>query len=159
MSGSAIIVIIIAVVIVAVIALGAKKEKSTLTSSGKIHEQEPDFYKKEHTFTTSASFDQIVDNLKGAGLAESKISMQADRQHQTVAFDGGAMFPYRAALQYKGEQNGKKVFLFSFLTWKERNGVPDYMNMNILLTAVEKSIYAADPSALVSSVRMQIRTK
>lgn len=151
--------IIIAVIAVFGIALyyNMKKNKE-LTDSGRIVKRSGLWYENAEQFTLSgADFDRVVKGIQASDLSGTGVSVSKSDEKKALWF---ASSTWRAVLHKMENAGDKDVYEFSMLHWKEHNGVVQTgVEMNLLLTAIEKVFVAIDPGTQVTTRPIHVKTK
>lgn len=137
--------------------LGAMARKKLL-DAGKIIDRKKDFMEEAEEFALRVPDPAMVtDALRALNYAEFRCRMQEDGNQQIFQFTGSG---WAARLFRKDLQQGYSLYRFSFTNWKTRNGMPENaLQMNQLLTAVEKMFLSIDPQTQVRSEPIQVKTK
>ncbi|MBR3200934.1 MAG: hypothetical protein IKG17_06325 [Mogibacterium sp.] len=134
------------------------REKTGLLQEGKIIERNKSFWEDKQIFELDAPYEAVVAAAKNVNYAGNAVEV-------TYNFDGKKIIFFRsshswnAALQYLGTSEEKYLYSLSFTNWKGRNGVPNFMTMNIFLTQTEKMLLSLDPETMVETHMMEIKTK
>ena len=151
---------IIAVVAIAggILFMRYKKAKD-LQAAGKTFPRKGAFWEEESIFTTSATYASLAAAVQNCDFSECRASVTPDfNDRQWVYFTSSNA--WTALLEYSGEQEGRNLFKFSFMSWETHNEAPrDINSMNMVLTSVEKLFLALDPEALVQTQPMQIKSR
>lgn len=158
-SGSTVFFIIVVIAIMSLLAFGASKEKKKLFEQGKIIERPARFFEEKKIYTTTASYEDVARIIQTRDYSEFQATCQ-------INYNGSRMILFNssnhwsAILDYKGVQDQRSVFEFSFLSWEMKNGIVAYeMLMNCILTDIEKTILNLDRTATVESQKMLLKTK
>ena len=154
-------VLIIAVIIIIGVMSGKKTFDDTkrLAEEGKTIAREAAFYENEEIFKTSASYEDVCQKLKETDLNDTKANIQNDFEGYRLVFFKSAD-EWNAVLEDHGKQDDKNILQFYFKAWRTgRYGTVKALSMNVLVTAVEKTILSLDPSATVETHKMQLTTK
>ena len=153
-------IILIAVVGVGVI-LGvtqAKKNKE-LYESGKMTKRNYKITDEAEEFTlVGADFSSVSRAIDSYNFADYRISVSPNKGNQSFTF---VCKTWQAGLRRKSDADGKNIWYFSFLNWKEdRYRLPeDVTEMNILVTGIEKIFLSIDPNTEVKNIPIQTKTK
>ena len=137
------------------------KAKKQLLSQGKIIEREGGFHKKLYQFTTIAAFDQICSRLKReeSDFESARIGYSINSERKDIFFKN-SKDEWEAKFVFNEGVDDKNQYGFCFTQWKNKNGIPvNIYSMNILLTAIEKSILSLDGTAKVVSLDRQLTSK
>lgn len=154
------IILISAVIIGIAVYAGASKRKS-LIESGRMIARPNNFIEMKEIFSLqSIDFMQLVEALKNADLSDVKLTgMKYNAAEKRVNFSGSYGW---TAILYALESNDPGIdrYNFNFTHWNSRNSVPQgAVEMNILLTQLEKIFLALDPNTQVTNERMKLTTK
>jgi len=150
------IIIVVAVVIVAAGIYGSNRRKK-LIASGQIVERGSDFYRYTEIFTVGdVSFERVASAMRDTYFYNAA-NVSIDSSQEAVRFKGA---DWTAWLYRNKDETERNAYSFCFTHWEARNSIPyGYMNMNTVLTAVEKTFLNLDPNTQVSSKKNSISTK
>lgn len=116
-----------------------KSRTARLVNDGQIIDRKNDFARKAEEFTLTVSDkSQVTDGVKTLDYPSMNVSMNGDSEKQAFLFKGAT---FEAQLWLKSEGDGKCVYEFNFLHWKEPNDIStlnDFYNMNRLITALKE---------------------
>ena len=150
--------IVLAVAVIGFVAYNSNKTKKNLEEKKMIIPRMARFWQEEEWFFTDASYQDFLKGVEQTDFSECKCAVYPNYSNaQCVYFKSEDA--YNALILYKGTQDGRHVFKFSFYKWREKNGLPDYTSMNVLMTQIEKIFLVLDPETTVESHKMQIKTK
>lgn len=153
-------IVLIAVIVVIMVVAGKKNYETgkRLKEEGKVAQRQGAFWECAEVFTADTTYEAIREKVKALDLTDAKATAYCDYEgKKSILFksnDG-----WNAALD-TGEKDGKRVFRFSFIAWQTHNGIVNcIMTMNVMETAIEKTILSLDPAATVETHKMQLKTK
>jgi hypothetical protein len=134
------------------------KRTNALTESGRIVKRGGNWYENAEQFTLSgADFERVVKGIQASDLSGTGVSVSKNDQKQALWFTTST---WRSVLRKLENAGDKDVYEFSMLHWKEHNGVVQTgVEMNILLTAVEKVFVSIDPATQVTTRPISVKTK
>ena len=138
------------------------KQQSQLTSEGKIIDRDRHFIEQAEDFTIACDDpNRIVIGVQSLAYSEMKISMTADEQNQAFRFTyTTAMGSWNALLYCTGAPDGQVTYRFQFTSWRTSDyGVIGEVQMNMLLTAIEKMFLSIDPNTQVQTSLLETKTK
>lgn len=146
----------VAIIVIAV-AIGLAGNKK-LVESGQIINRGTRFMESAEIFTLNTPDPAAVSSsVKSFAVYEKGVSMKGSTADQIYTFNGGS---WAAKLKMMSSADGKSVYRFEFTSWKTSNGMPqDAINMNRLITSVEKMFLAFDPNTQVSTEALDFKTK
>ena len=140
------------------IRMGTKtaREQNQLIAEGKILRRQYDFAESAELFALSpADPREVAEAVQAFDYEDMRVRMQPDGENG-FHFAGPG---WTARLYRLLGPAQEAVYRFEFLKWKTRNGLlSDYVNMNKLLTAMEKMFLAMDPQTQVSTVKLETKT-
>lgn len=144
-----------AAVVIGIISYQNNKKK---LDSGQIIKRKSSFWEQAEIFTLSGGdWNRVWEELRTAEYYGAASGTQ-DSQQMRVRYQGSGW----TAELYKcqTEAGEKDRYLFQFLHWTERNGVPQSLTaMNTLLTTVEKTFLKIDPQTKVSNEYINIKSR
>lgn len=151
--------IILLVIIIAAAAYYGYKKGTMLRESGKLAIREGRFWEDAELLYTKTPFDELRKELMNADYSGSGVTApRSDGEQPILIFQSAKGF--NAAVAYMGEIDGEHKYNFSILNWKMRNGaVQGFLEMNVLMTVVEKVFLALDPDTEAQIEPRQIKTK
>jgi hypothetical protein len=151
-------VIAVVVVVMGIACFFAMKSHNKMVAEGKIISRRTNFAESAEEFTLSAvSPEQVTNAVKQMDYADMHTKMQGSNEQQIFKFAGNG---WAAQLHRLSENTAQVTYRFEFTNWKTHNGMPqDALNMNKLLTAVEKIFLNLDPSTQVRTVPLEFKTK
>ena len=139
---------IIVIAVTAGVILGLKVRKS-----GLVVKRSGSFYKETSVFYAAASAAVIRKALGQFGLNSHRIEYGENPANGSLHFSCPG---WTAQLV----QTGPSEFAFDFTHFETHNGVPaNLMQMNVLLTALEKAFLSVDPEASVVRWAKAMKTK
>ena len=151
-----------AVIIGLAVGLGAKKRKE-LMDAGKIVQRPYNFYDMAEIFTLGPVMLQAIANvLSQSQLGQMGIQAQADYANQRIIFRHGS---WVGVLKYMGEtgpaeMGGKSVYRLWITSYRTyRSSVEGAIEMNEMMTVVEKVLLGFDPNTQVSTEMVTRKTK
>ncbi len=149
------------VVVVALVGIGAwygLQKGNKLRSEGKIITRKSVFYEEGREFTVALNNpDLVAQKLKELPYSEMKLSMSGDSQRQSFNF---TCYNFEAQLWCKSADEEKSVYCFTFNSWKTLHGLAaGSVEMNMLLTAIEKMFLSIDPNTQVRTWALETKTK
>ena len=157
-----VILLISAAIIALAVGLGVKK-RNELLEAGKIVKRPYNFYDMAEIFTLGPVALQAIGNvLMRSELGQLGIQAQADYQNQRIIFRHGS---WVGLLKYMGEtgpaeMGGKSVYrlwISSYRTY--RSSVQGAIEMNEMMTVVEKTLLGFDPNTSVSTEMVTRKSK
>lgn len=150
--------LLIGFAILGIVIYFSMKAHNKLVAEGKIISRRTDFAEDAEEFTFRAVEPaQITEAVKALDYGDMHAGMKGSSERQIFKFTGSGW----AAQLYRMEaEDAQMRYRFEFTNWKTRNGMPqDALNMNKLLTAVEKVFLSFDPSAQVRAVPLELKTR
>lgn len=134
------------------------KRQKKLTSEGRILPRPGNWYLNAETFTLSgADFGRVTAGIQTADLAGAGVSVKKSDEKKALWFVGGT---WQSVLHQKEDADGKNVYDYFLQHWKEHNGATqNVVEMNMVLTAVEKTLLAIDPAAQVTTRPLDVKTR
>ena len=135
------------------------KRGAMLKGSGKLIRRDNRFWEDAELLFTKTPYSELRDALMTADYLGSGVGAPSPYGEQPIlVFQSTNGF--NAAVAYLGEENGEYKYEFSFLKWKTRNGaVQCFVQMNVLMTVVEKVFLALDPDTEAQIEPREIKTK
>lgn len=152
------VIIVVVIIIMAVAIYFSLQTHKKLVAEGKIVSRSKNFMENAEEFTLVAvEPEKVTEAIKALNYNEMRTQMQGSSEQQLFKFTGNG---WNAQL-HRLEDNGTQVvYRFEFTHWKTHNGMAqDMMNMNKLLTAVEKMFLGFDSNTQVRSVALELKTK
>ncbi len=145
--------VIVIVVAIGVLILGvviAKKKQDNAIASGEIIQREKSFFRQSHIFTTNVASVNDLYSAMDLGVfsrrgIECTVVSENKLRFQKKAFGIGMT----AELNYCGNDNGRNIFRYVVVSYKERDGMDASLYDNIALTAVEKAFLKLDNTTSV----------
>ena len=132
-------------------------KQKALLESGQMVKREADFYKNEEIFTMKPiSFEEMTNAIQNADFSAMRVSANVNSEKKYIVFTGSS---FHAVLQEKESTKENAVYGFSLHDWHGRNGAAPIMDINILMTAVEKAILGPDPETKVTSAPINYKSK
>lgn len=136
------------------------KQERQLTSDGKIICRSRRFMEQaEDIILVCNDRNLICEKIKALSYSEMKVAMTADGQQ---AFHFSFSHPrgnWGASLCQREAPEGKVAYRFQFTHWKVSDfGVIGEVQMNMLLTAVEKMFLSIDPDTQVKTQLLETQT-
>lgn len=151
------IAIVVIIVIVAAVAYFAHKNGQKMIKSGKVIKRDGDFLREEHTFTTAATYSEFVNEFKMHNVSSDGITYNTERGITT--FKGNTSWEAEF-YKIKTAPDELNKYVFNITKWRSHKGMPyGLQEMNILLTAIEKTFLAIDPSTKVTRVKQETQSK
>jgi hypothetical protein len=154
------VILISAAIIGIAVAVGANKRKG-LIDSGRMIARPNNFIETKEIFSLqSVDFMQIVEALQKTDLSDVRLTgMKYNAAEKRVNFSGS--YGWTAILYaLQSDEPGIDKYNFNFTHWNSRNSVPQgAVEMNILLTQIEKIFVSLDPNTKVNTERMTLKTK
>lgn len=150
--------IVIAIVLIGgIIYIGVKRNQQLL-AEGKIITRKSDFMENAEEFTfTAVEPEKITEAVKALDYNEMRTKMQGSSEKQLFKFTGTT---WAAQLHKMSDDGAQIVCRFEFTSWKTHNGMPENaVNMNKLMTAVEKMFLGFDPNTQVRTIPLEFKTK
>lgn len=150
-------ILLIAGIIVAVVVIGQKRGKKLL-AEGKIVKRQGSFWEYSELFTTTATYEQIVDAVKQTDFSDCQATAEYYDAEKTILFKSS--HAWNATVTFKGTSEGKNQLDFRFSAYRTRKGIPYRVDtMNIMETAIEKIVLSIDSQTTVESHRMKLTVK
>ena len=153
-----VVIIIIAVGIGVTVGLSQRKKANALIEDGRMVKRDISFVETAEVFTLSnADFSRVVDAIKVSDLSGTGVSADRNSEKQAILFKSGGW----AAQLYRMEDDGNKyVYCFVFTSWQTYRGIPqNHVQMNLLITAVEKAFINIDQDTQVQSSKIRTKSK
>ena len=150
-------IIIIAIVLFAVAFSVSKQKQEQLVDAGKIIPRDYGFEEYAEMFTLrDLSFSEIWNELKDIDYSGT-VTGNVDAQNERVFYKG---INWEACLYHQRNDAEKNVYCFEFTKWSKHNGVTEnQLDMNIVLTAVEKAFLKLDSGTQVSKRKNITKSK
>ena len=143
-------------ILVYFLAAPAVKAASRLESDGKIVTRNPDFVETAQIFKLSkVSIAEITTMLKKEGLPFSGLEWRTSDDAMGFQYNGWTAQFYKVDSDDEHDR-----YRFNFTQWQtvRYSIVTDIVQMNQLLTAIEKALIKLDPSTKVQTERLKHRT-
>lgn len=136
------------------------KQERQMTSEGKIINRSHRFIEQAEDFTIICDDPAIVSGkLESLPLSEMNVKMAFDGQH---VFQFSFTHPsgnWTAVLHRIDAPAGQLAYSFNFTHWKVSDlGVIGELQMNMLLTAIEKMFLSIDPNTQVKTRLLETKT-
>ena len=149
----AVVIILVSVVLGLIIGLSQKKANDQLVAEGRMIKRNYDFVRKVYVYTTVADFNQIYDKLYASDLSGTGISWRKGNGQIAIESSLG----WKAQFVELASEGESHKFQFNFTHWSTRDGIiQETTSMNLLLTAVEKSIISLDSGTKVTTTEQEI---
>ncbi len=152
-------VLIIAIVMICLI-YGSYNYKKTrqLATNGNIIQREDLFWENTEYLYTVATYEEVLDGINRADFSACRVTTIPNYEgSKIIAFVAKGKFS--AALVYHGEENGDHVYEFSVLSWKPDRLATAAIQMNGLLTTIEKIFLSIDPDTEAEIQINNVKTK
>lgn len=151
--------LIIAIVIVGIVyGIHFNKNAQMLGENGRIIQRENQFWENGEYFYTSAAYEDVLEEIGKADFSDCRVTITPNyKGDKIIAFVARNRFT--AALVYDGEKNGENTFDFAFLSWKNDRIVTSSVQMNLLLTIIEKIFLSLDPNTDAEIHLGEVKTK
>lgn len=152
-----VVLLISAVLIGGAVLIGLNINKK-LVAEGKIISRRTNFMESAEEFTLSAVDPaKVTEAVKAMDYADMRTKMQGNSERQLFKFTGSG---WTAQLHKLSDNGTQVVYRFEFTSWKTHNGMAgDALNMNKLITAVEKIFLGFDSNTQVRTVPLEFKTK
>ncbi len=144
-------------VVAGVIAAPIYKHAEAMLKDGKIIKRDASFMESAQTFTIkSVSMEDLIAALKQEGLPFAGLEWKTGNQAMGFRYSG-----WTAEMVKLAGDGSRDKYKFSFTQWQTMRygNAVNATQMNQLLTAIEKAFIKLDPSAKVSTERIQVKTK
>ena len=141
-----------------IIGLNKSKAIRQLMKEGRTIKRQITFVETAEIFTLSAGeYNRIIDTIKGMDFSGTGVAVESNKDKQAVLFKSNGW----AAQLYRMETDGDKdIYCFNFTKWQTYRGIPqNHIQMNILLTELEKAFLRIDPGTKVENARLKTNTK
>lgn len=151
-------VIVICAALIAVIVYFSMKKHKQLVGEGKIISRKPDFVKNAEIFTLHIpDFSLVTEGVKAFPYGEIGTNLKGSSTEQRFNFTASSW----GAKLFRTSGDGESAeYRFEFTNWSTRNGMPTAaLQMNMLLTAVEKLFLSIDGSTQVRTQPLELKTK
>lgn len=144
-------------ILAAAIWYGLKKNRQ-LVGEGKIISRKPDFAESAEIFTLNVpDFSLVTEGVKSFNYGEIGTDLKGSSTEQRFNFTASS---WGAKLFRTSGEEEPAEYRFEFTNWSTRNGIPTCaLQMNMLLTAVEKLFLSIDGNAQVRSRPLELKTK
>jgi len=154
----AVVVIILAVGIGLAVGLKQRSAGNQFMEAGRMIKRDISFVETAEVFTLSETdFKNIVDMIKKADLSDTGVSAESNSEKQIVLFKAKG---WAAQLHRLVEEREKCAYCFTFTAWQTYRGMPqNHVQMNLLLTAIEKVFLSIDPNTQVQASRTKTKSK
>lgn len=159
MDGTTILILLGVGVFMAILIAISLRAHNKMVANGEIISRDTKFMEKAELFTLNAPEPTAVSGrIKGFSVYEKGgISMKGSTEDQKYVFKASS---WSAVLERQSVSDGKSVYRFQFVSWKTSNGMAqDSLNMNRLLTAIEKMFLEFDPQTQVGTELVDFKTK
>ena len=151
-----------AVIIVLAVVVGVK-QRNKLMGEGKIVNRPHNFYDMAEIFTLGPVTLQAISNaLASSDFSGMGVQMQPDPQNQQIIFRQNT---WTGLLKYMGmtgdpSMGGKTVYRLWITSYRTyRSSVQGALEMNMLMTEIEKVLLCFDPGTQVSTEMVIRKTK
>lgn len=136
----------------------ALKKHNSLIESGEIAKRSTKFMEMAEIFTLNTPVnEEVSEKIKQFSCYSKGVGMKGSTVDQHYTFSG---YGWDAYLKRISAENSKSVYRFQFTNWKTSNGMPqDALNMNRLLTCIEKMFLSFDPDTQVQNEAVDFSTK
>ena len=143
----------IGIVIVALCIVFTNLKQKRLMKEGKIIARAPDFPEYAEEFMLAGdSAGQVADRVRALPFGEMAVSF-AESAGEKYVFTGNGWFGCLSRII-----QAEAGYRFEFTEWKTNNGIiQDAMNMNRLLTALERVFLEIDPQVTISAAKAERR--
>ncbi len=149
-------IILLIIIIIAAGYYGYKKG-SYLGKSGKLVMRDNRFYEDAELLFTKTPYNDLRDALMDADYTGSGVAAPRPYGEQPIlVFQSKNGFV--AALAYMGEENAEHKYEFSFLKWTSGKHGVSFIEMNVLMTVIEKVFLALDPDTEAQIEPRNIKT-
>lgn len=159
---SLIFALVLGAAIIAVVVVIGQKRGAEQREQGLIAERDYGFVEKEYIYSSPVfDFDQLLDAIKQIDFetAVSGVGFNANRAQRVMEFSSPT-YDFQAQLSSLEDKDGEHRFRYCFTHWSTHNGTPRHMGkMNLLMTAMEKSMLMLDPFVTVRSRYMKTKSK
>lgn len=160
MNSITVLAIIIGFVLLGYVIYKNVKQERQMTSEGKIINRSHRFIEQAEDFTIICDDPAIVSGKLGAlPFSEMNVKMTANGQQ---AFQFSFTHPsgnWTAVLRRMDAPAGQLAYSFNFTHWKVSDlGVIGELQMNMLLTAIEKMFLSIDPNTQVKTRLLETKT-
>jgi len=146
-----------AAIIAIAVTVGQKRGKK-LMDDGRMIKRDISFVNTAELFTlTTVAFDGLIDTIKTMDFSGTGASAESSREKEAVLFKAKG---WTAQLYKVEDSDNKSIYCFSFTNWQTYRGIPQNgVQMNILITEVEKAFLRLDPNTKVETARVKTKTK
>ena len=156
--------IILAIIFVIILGIGIplglrqRRAQNQLISEGRMIKRDVFFMRYAEIFTLSGGdFERVLTAINSINFAGTGAKVESYRDRQTILFKA---YDWSAQLYRTASSGDKDVYQFSFTNWRTYRGAPQNdVQMNLLLTGVEKSFLWLDPYTQVENIQIKTKTK
>ena len=152
-------VLILAIVMIGLI-YGSFNYKKTrqLATNGNIIQREDLFWENTEYLYTDATYEEVLNEINHTDFSSCNVTVTPNYEGSKIcAFVAKGKFS--AALVYHGEENGEHIYEFSVLSWKPDRLATAAIQMNGLLTTIEKIFLSIDPDTEAEIQINNVKTK
>ncbi len=149
---------VIAFSILALVIVGGLIAHNKLKKEGEIISRRNNFMEQAEIFTlTLEDVSRITEGIRSLPYGTMSVSVKGSSETQQFRFTGTR---WKARLFRLPDEGGQAVYRFEFTEWKTHNGMAeDALNMNRLLTALEKMFLSVDPNTAVRTEALELNSK
>ena len=154
----AIVLVVAALVLGVILGLKQREKMNQHIADGRMIKRDIRFIETEELFTLSGGdFQRVVSEIQATSFAGTGVSIQKNDAKQAIQFQGSG---WAAQLWRQADSGENAVYAFCFTRWKTHRGIPlNHMEMNMLLTAVEKMFLRIDPNTQVQTRALTTKTR
>lgn len=137
------------------------KQKNRLTAAGKIIDRPRNFIEQAENFTLTGDSGRVATEVDRITYSDMNITMSSNAQKDHFRFTFSNMAGSWQSVLYRTEAPADQLsYRFQFTNWKTRDGVVvGELQMNMLLTAIEKMLLSIDPNTQVQTSLLETKTK
>lgn len=152
------IILLIGFAILGVVVYFSMKAHNKMVAEGTIISRRTNFMENAEVFTLRAVDPaQVTEAVKALDYSGMHTGMKGSSQQQIFKFTGAT---WGAKLFRLNADEEQMCYRFEFTNWKTHNGTPQNgLDMNKLLTAVEKMFLSFDPGTQVAAMPLELKTK
>lgn len=134
------------------------KKIRQLAANGDVIQREEYFWENTEYLYSGATYGEVMDAINRADFSACRVTITPNYEGSKIcAFVAEGRFS--AALVYHGEENGEHIYEFSVLSWKPDRLATASVQMNGLLTILEKIFLSIDPDTEVEIQTNDVKTK
>ncbi len=152
--------LLLIIAFIAIVVYIQSSRRNSMLSEGKIVNRDGDFYEKAEIFKLrDDGIEGVVNQISRINMDGTASSFEGNRK--TGVFNFTSSHGWRAVFRPREcEEEGKMCFEFRFTHWETYNSIPQgTLQMNQVLTLVERALLEVDPNTRVDSEYIKTKTK